>query len=97
MSDEEIKKIARLFVEETSNGDALDQHIDFAEGYAIEVLRWLSKRFCIVSKEQALMGHKMAKRAYDAVFNPFSREVFKGQYLVFESLFGKEMFEEDRV
>lgn len=47
---EEIKKIARLFAYETSNGDALDPHIDFAEEFAVEVLQWLSKDFCIVPK-----------------------------------------------
>lgn len=51
-TDEEIKKLSRHFAEETSNGDALDPHIDFATEYASEVIRWLHKNHCIVPKSK---------------------------------------------
>lgn len=51
-TDEEIKKLSRHFAEETSNGDALDPHIDFATEYASEVIRWLHKNHCIVPKKK---------------------------------------------
>ncbi len=51
---EEIRKIARRFSEETSNGDALDPHIDFAAQYAEEVIGWLADRYCLVEKSEVL-------------------------------------------
>lgn len=51
---EEIKKIARAFAENTSHGDALDPHIDFAEAFAAEVLQWLSKHYTIIPNSNNL-------------------------------------------
>lgn len=50
MTKEQLISIARAFAEETSRGDALDPHIDFATAYAAEVLTWLSKDYYIVPK-----------------------------------------------
>ena len=93
MTPEEIKKIARVFAEETSNGDALDPHIDFAEGFASEVLQWLSKDYAIAPKEQVVMRHGVANALMEQ--DPAHKEFYRGQSSVLEGIFDKSLFEEE--
>ena len=98
MTDEEIKRMARLFAEETSNGDALDPHIDFAEEYAIEVLRWLSGRYCIVPKSKVkelydcYCQHEQTCKAKD-LHN--ATLIAIGSQATMVDIFGKSLFEEE--
>lgn len=97
MTPEELKKIARLFAYETSNGDALDPHIDFAEEYAVEVLQWLSKKYCIVEKSKVIgLWNEINNDAKVNIENGFPdyAEFNKLQLTPLEILFGKDMFEE---
>lgn len=41
------------------------------------------------------IAYDAAKRLYDATNNPNNAEIFRGQYLLLESIFGKEMFAEE--
>ena len=94
MTEEEIKKMGRAFAEETSNGDALDPHIDFAEGFATEVLQWLSKDYAIVPKEQVVMRHGVANALMEQ--DHMRKEFYRGQSSVLESIFYKSLFEEEK-
>lgn len=103
MTDEELKKIARFFAVATSNGDALDPHIDFAEEYAAEVVQWLLKRFCIVPKELIRKEYEKAKSTHDlytsatCINETESRAIdhAEGRMCELTALFGKDMFEEE--
>lgn len=92
MSEKEIKKIARAFAEATSNGDALDPHIDFAEQYASEVLDWLSKDYCIVPKVEVLNQHTWYMQRMKEVSS--NRQMNRAKAIALENLFGREMFEQ---
>lgn len=96
MTAEEIKKIARAFAEETSHGDALDPHIDFAEAFAAEVLQWLCKDYAIVEKSKLQREYK---KSYSAAFEHTScldRQYARGRYQVLREILGKPLFEEEK-
>ena len=66
---------------------------------AKSVLRWLfdkplSDRLTAEEKEQIRFAHKAAKTFAERT-NPMSAEVFKGQYLLLESIFGSDFFKEE--
>ncbi|MBD5204998.1 MAG: hypothetical protein HDS84_01275 [Bacteroidales bacterium] len=89
---EEIKKISRAFAEQTSNGDALDPHIDFAEAFAAEVLQWLSRDYCIVPKSELRKVQKEVNRSFKD-----GDKISESEWeRVFNWLFGKSLFEEDK-
>lgn len=103
LTHEEIKKIARLFAEETSNGDSLDPHTDFAEEYAVKVLQWLCKTHCIVEKDEiksdynsnTLAAGQFAKGS--GAICAQMREWHQGKCDELISLFGKELFNEQKL
>lgn len=79
--------------DEQRNSD-LPIYIDDAKS----VLRWLFDkplidRMTAEEKEQIRFAHKTAKTFAERT-NPMSAEVFKGQYLLLESIFGKDFFKE---
>lgn len=89
---EEIKKISRAFADETSNGDALDPHIDFATEYAAEVLTWLSRDYCIVPKSELRKVQKEVNRSFQD-----GDKISESEWeRIFNWLFGKSLFEEDK-
>lgn len=53
----------------------------------------LASRLTAEEKEQIRFAHKTAKTFAERT-NPMSAEVFKGQYLLLESIFGKDFFKE---
>lgn len=92
---EEIKKIARTFAEETSYGDALDPHIDFAESFAIEVLQWLSRDYAIVEKSRVEEHwHHYDDVAFEAGLKQDERRYDwnEGARYALTNLFGKSFF-----
>ncbi|MDE5886703.1 MAG: hypothetical protein K2H46_03845 [Muribaculaceae bacterium] len=95
MTEEEIKKMGRAFAEETSNGDALDPHIDFAEGFATEVLQWLSKDYAIVPKRKVRERYKESKLRSES---EIKSDILIGNARVslLETLFDKSLFEEEK-
>ena len=103
MTPEEIKKIARVFAEETSNGDALDPHIDFAEGFASEVLQWLSKDYAIAPKELICKEYAKAQKTRDiytsaTCINEMESRMIdhaEGRMCELNTLFDKSLFEEE--
>lgn len=77
--------------DEQRNSD-LPIYIDDAKS----VLRWLFDkplidRMTAEEKEQVRFAHKTAKTFAERT-NPMSAEVFKGQYLLLESIFGADFF-----
>jgi hypothetical protein len=60
--------------------------------YALEEAP-LSERLTAEEKEQIRFAHKAAKTFAERT-NPMSAEVFKGQYLLLESIFGADFFKE---
>lgn len=54
----------------------------------------LASRLTAEEKEQIRFAHKTAKTFAERT-NPMSAEVFKGQYLLLESIFGKDFFKEE--
>ncbi len=90
---EEIRKIARRFSEETSNGDALDPHIDFAAQYAEEVIGWLADRYCLVEKSEVLNEYEDAL-SEGKHCHPKHQIQSRTRVRELERVFGKEMFEE---
>lgn len=52
MTEEEIKKLAREYAESVSFGDAEDPNIQIEYDFALPVIEWLCKRFCIVEKKE---------------------------------------------
>lgn len=54
----------------------------------------LSQRLTAEEKEQIRFVHKTAKTFAERT-NPMSAEVFKGQYLLLESIFGANLFKEE--
>lgn len=61
--------------------------------FALEELP-LSSRLTAEEKEQIRFAHKTAKTFAERT-NPMSAEVFKGQYLLLESIFGSDFFKEE--
>ena len=66
---------------------------------AKSVLTWLfakplAQRLTPEEKEQIRFAHKAAKTFAERT-NPMSAEVFKGQYLLLESIFGADFFKEE--
>ncbi len=88
LTKEEIRKIARRFSEETSNGDALDPHIDFAAQYAEEVIGWLAEHYCLVEKSEVTDWVNALEFAIPDIRSAMMMKIGA------KRLFGKEMFEE---
>lgn len=105
--DKKIEGLAREYAEyicpvgnycggvydEQRNSD-LPIYIDDAKS----VLEWLfnkplAQRLTAEEKESMIIAHKAAKQFHEAVPSP-TNEVFKGQFMILESIFGKEMFNE---
>lgn len=92
LTPEEIKKIAKKFAEEMSNGDVVVPHIDFRHwAYAYEVLQWLSKDYCIVPKSKVKEKYALYKMGYTEC------EGLELGYVMdaLEDIFGKSLFEEE--
>lgn len=67
---------------------------------AKSVLSWLfakplASRLNAEEKEEIRFAHK-ASKTFAEHTNPTSAEVFKGQYLLLESIFGSDFFKEDK-
>lgn len=56
----------------------------------------LTDRLTAEEKEQIRFAHKAAKTFAERT-NPMSAEVFKGQYLLLESIFGSDFFKEENI
>lgn len=96
MTDKEIKKIALQFALEKSEEEAYDP---FEYEYAAEVLKWLSKDYCIVPKRQlkelydCYRQHEhtcKAKGLHNATL------IAIGSQATMRDIFGKSLFEEEK-
>lgn len=99
-----IEELAKQFTGELFAGDDLtdfDTQTEKNDAYVtcmafgnLLMEQPLSVRLTAEEKEQIRFAHKTAKTFAEHT-NPMSAEVFKGQYLLLESIFGKEFFKED--
>ena len=97
MTEEEIKKLAREYAESVSFRDAEDPNIQIEYDFALPVIEWLCKRFCIVekSKVQNLSSeHHNELRGLEK--GCWAWFFYDGRKDLIRTLFGKEMFEEEQ-
>lgn len=92
MTDEEIRKIAVAY-SVSRPVDEMPTNTSMARMIVADALRWLSKDYCIVPKEQIHMRHGAALFLMEQ--DPARREFYRGRSSVIESIFGKDMFEEE--
>ncbi len=104
MTKEEIKNLARAYAESVSYGDAEDPSIQIEYDFALPVIEWLSKDYCIVPKELIRREYAKAQKTHDlytsatCINEMESRAIdhAKGRMCELTTLFGKSLFEEDK-
>ncbi len=93
-----IEELASAYyLNEVINGDTCDDKDGwtdcFVSGAEAFMQLPLIDSLTAEEKESMIIAHKAAKQFYDAVPSS-ANEVFKGQVMLLESIFGKEMFNE---
>lgn len=94
MSEEEIRKIALEYVEETTSYSEEDPNYAIEYGVACDAFKWLSERYCLVEKS------KVAGEYTDAITEGKHAHVkhqiqSRTRIRQIERLFGKSLFEEE--
>lgn len=100
-TQDEIEKLARVYAEDATKADAGNPNLsasdlngikrDVAE-YAEEVISWLLRTHCIVSKEKVNEEYKSACKSVNKHSATTGCLFFVGQKQVLESLFDAETF-----
>lgn len=91
MTEEEIKKLAEQYAEFTDGSPADKAYIRVIAQCFTE---WLSKDYTIVPKVEILNQHAWYMQRMKEVSS--NRQMNQGKAIALETLFGKEMFEEDK-
>lgn len=89
MTDQELNDLARKFVGEEYGGKE-----DFM-GEAENLLSWIAKEYCIISKKKVIGNHRTLTLLSTEHPRPSGRCNAKAKALLLESLFGKEVFENE--
>lgn len=100
MTDEEIKKLAEecsLYYQgrPAKRGYELSNRLTI-ESYALMTIKWLSERYCIV--DRGVLKERYKESELQSMSN--SRiDMVSGtsRMILLESIFGKDMFEEDKI
>lgn len=87
---EEIKKLSEQYAEFTDGSPADKAYI---RAIVLCFTEWFSKDYCIVPKEHIYMRHGVANALMEQ--DAVHREFYRGQSSVLESIFGKELFNEE--
>lgn len=99
-----IEELAKQFTDELFAGDDLtdfDTQTEKNDAYVTCMAfgnylmeKPLSFRLTAEEKEMVIIAHKAAKKFHEAVSST-ANEVFKGQFMLLEAIFGNEMFNEN--
>lgn len=105
MTDQELQQLAQQYaedmcpIEDYTKGDYIDlearnTELQIHRDDAMQVLRWITKTHCIVSREKVQKHHK--DYAFLSRKHPKASERHLSEIIIkeIEDLFGKELFEE---
>lgn len=98
MTDQELQQLAREYAEQYlpfSNPDLTkadrNDMVETMTDYAVEILRWLTKTHCIVSRELILSQHAWYMQRMKEVSS--ARQTNGAKAIALEAAFGIDMFE----